>query len=56
MLQGQDKTPTPRRRTWRMVTGRLQLMGRVDPTDEADDPDRRGRESSLSILTPLVPL
>jgi hypothetical protein len=38
-----------------VVTGRLRLTGWTDPTDKVDDPDRRGREFSLSVLTPLIP-
>jgi hypothetical protein len=54
--QGQDKTLAPRHWTWTVVTRRLRLTGWEDPTDKADDPDRRGLEFFLSILTPLAPM
>jgi hypothetical protein len=37
-----------------VITGRLRLTGRVDPTGVADDPDHEVG-SSLSILTLLTP-
>jgi hypothetical protein len=48
-MMHRDKTLGPRRKTWMVVTGRLRLTGWEGSTDEADDPDRRGRESFLSI-------